>query len=82
MLIQVDPLSKDVAERIYREEGQTRIEYTIRKAMLTHVFAFFEYQEKWEAPILSMGALLSILLGVWGFAFVSGSGGKRRGKRN
>ncbi|MBN2225217.1 MAG: metallophosphoesterase [Deltaproteobacteria bacterium] len=81
MLIQVDPLTKDVAERIYREEGQTRIGYTIKKSMLTQVFAFFEYQEKWEAPILSSGLLLSILLGVWGFTYVSGSGGKRRGKR-
>lgn len=78
MLIQVDPRTKDVAERIYREDSQTRIGYTIKKAALTQVFAFFEHEEKWEAPILSSGALLSILLGVWGVWYVTSNGRKQR----
>jgi predicted phosphodiesterase len=80
MLIQVDPLMKNVAERIYREDSQTHIGYTIKKAALTQVFAFFENQEKWEAPILSSGALLSILLGVWGFWRVASGSRKQREK--
>jgi Icc-related predicted phosphoesterase len=82
MFLSVNPLTKDVTERIYRGESRPRIGYTIRKAMLTQAFAFFEDQEKWEAPILSSGALLSVLLGVWGFASVIGDGGKKRGPRH
>jgi predicted phosphodiesterase len=44
--IHVDPLKKDVTERIYCGKGRTRIGYTLRKVMLAQAFAFFEHNKK------------------------------------
>jgi SAM-dependent methyltransferase len=77
VFLQVDPLTKDVAERVYRADGQTNIWRTVRKAAITQVFAFFENHEDWEAPVLSSTALLSILLGALGFVFVASGRIKR-----
>jgi len=71
VFIRVDPLTKCVAERVYRENRQTRIWHTIRKAGITQVYAFFENHENMEAPLLSSTALLSFLLGTVGLAFVT-----------
>jgi predicted phosphodiesterase len=81
LLLQVNPVTKDVAERIYVGPGRTDIWQAMKKTMLTQVFAFFESQERWEAPILSSAALLSVLLGVWGFAYAVGGRRRRTKKR-
>ncbi len=71
VFLQVDPLTKDVAERIYRADDQTNILHMGRKTAITQVFAFFERNEHWEAPVLSSTALLSFLLGALGFVFAA-----------
>ncbi len=70
MLIQVDPVTRNVNERIYIGKSEKRPVYTMKKIMLTQVFAFFEHDEKWETPIMGSGGLASCLLGIWFFSSV------------
>lgn len=70
MLIQVDPVTRNVNERIYIGKSQKRPFYVMKKTMLTQAFAFFEHEEKWEMPIMGSGGLVSCLLGIWFFSSV------------
>jgi predicted phosphodiesterase len=81
MLIHVDPLTKDVTERVYCQESRTRIGYAIRKALFAEVLVFFEHHKRWEALILSLTVLLSITLGVWRFVYATDGRAKERKKR-
>jgi hypothetical protein len=75
--LQVDPLTKDVVERVYRENGRTHIWRTMRKTAITQVFAFFENHEEWEATVFSSMALLSFALSALGFVFMARQRKKR-----
>ncbi len=70
MLIQVDPVTRNVDERIYIGKSQERRVYTMKRTMLTQFFAFFEHDEKWEMPIMGSGGLVSCLPGTWPFSSV------------